>query len=50
MPSHRAAGRSLATTGSVVSVAAAPAGTSSPSPITNEKAPEIGWESAETTR
>jgi hypothetical protein len=50
-PSQRASGSTTDTPGSIASpVPTDPAGTSSPSPTTKEKAPETGWESAETTR
>ncbi|WP_242472766.1 hypothetical protein [Blastococcus sp. TML/M2B] len=50
-PIARTAGSSAATTGSAsASPAPTPAGTSSPSPTTKEKAPEMGCESADTTR
>jgi hypothetical protein len=50
-PSQRLAGRAAAIAGSVSSAPTPPAlDGSSPSPTTNEYAPEMGCESAETTR
>ena len=50
-PIQRAAGSAAATTGSMSpSPDEDPAATSSPSPTTKEKLPEIGCESADTTR
>jgi hypothetical protein len=50
-PTQRASGRTVATPGSAASpLPTDPAGTSSASPTTKEKAPETGCESADITR